>query len=169
MTGFERYVELYSRDLTRFCTRLCGDIHDAEDLFQDTWTRAYAKRALFVPKNTDAPEKEFKNWLFTICVNLYRNTGRQKYNAANQTFRTNEEKERFFASISDDEKDIDAYIDLYDALRALPKKHRLVIVLFYYRAFSVKEIAHMLSIPEGTVKSRLNTAKNLLKRRLSDE
>ena len=43
MTDFERYVAEYSRELTRFCIKLCGDVHDAEDLFQDTWARALDK------------------------------------------------------------------------------------------------------------------------------
>jgi len=44
-----------------------------------------------------------------------------------------------------------------------------VLVLYYFRKFSQGEIAMMLEIPEGTVKSRLSTAKKLLKRRLSRE
>ena len=163
MTDFEKYVALYSRDLTRFCMKLCGNVHDAEDLFQDTWARALDKLKLY------DEQRSFKNWLFAICVNLYKNTGKSKYNSARIVFATDEEKERFFASIPDKNKDIDAYIALHTALGELPKKHRVVIILFYFKEFSLKEISEILNIPEGTVKSRLNTAKNLLKRRLYDE
>ena len=160
LTDFDSYAERYSRDLTRFCLKLCGDTQDAEDLFQDTWVRAFDKIDRY------DSEKSFKTWLFAICVNIYKNSGRSKYNTSRLSFRTTEEKERFLNSVPDDEKDLDAYIALHAALSELPKKHRAVIILFYFREFTQKEISEILNIPEGTVKSRLNTAKGMLKRRL---
>lgn len=163
MTDFERYVAEYSPDLTRFCMKLCADVHDAEDLFQDTWARAFDKFDRYKPENS------FKSWLFTVCVNCFKNSKREKYNSSKAVFSTPEEKERFIRSIPAGEQDIDAYLDLHTAIHTLPKKHRVVLVLHYFREFSQGEIAMMLEIPEGTVKSRLSTAKKLLKRRLSRE
>ena len=163
MTDFERYVADYSPQLTRFCIKLCGNVHDAEDLFQDTWTRALDRFELY-----DA-QQNFRNWLFAICANLFKNSKKSKYNTSRAMFATQEEKDRYLRSIPSADQDIDDYLDLYDAMMSLPKKHRLVIVLYYYRDFTQREIADMLDIPEGTVKSRLNTAKKLLKRRLYDE
>lgn len=163
MTDFERYVADYSPDLTRFCMKLCGNIHDAEDLFQDTWARVFDKFEQY------EPDRSFKSWLFAICANIFKNTKKSKYNSSKAVFATDEEKERFIRSIPDKEQDVDAYLDLHAAMQTLQKKHRVVIVLFYFREFSLSEIALMLEIPEGTVKSRLNTAKKLLKRRLSHE
>lgn len=163
MTDFEGYTEKYSRDLTRLCTKLCSDPHDAEDLFQDTWVRAFNRIDQY------DSSKSFKTWLFTICVSIYRNSGKSKYNTSRLSFRTTEEKERFLNSIPDGEKDIDAYLSLQAALSELPKKHRAVIILYYFREFSQKETAQILGIPEGTVKSRLSTAKKLLKRRLDND
>ena len=40
MTDFDEYVARYSRYLSKFCIKLCGDLDDADDLFQDTWMRA---------------------------------------------------------------------------------------------------------------------------------
>ena len=160
MTDFDRYVSLYSQDLTRLCLKLCADPHDAEDLFQDTWTRAFDKIDRY------SSDYSFKTWLFTICVNIFKNSAKSKYNTAKLNFADSDEKERFLDSIPDETEDIDSYIALRSALSALPKKHRAVIILYYYREFSQREIAQMLDIPEGTVKSRLNTAKKLLKRRL---
>ncbi|MBQ6154171.1 MAG: RNA polymerase sigma factor [Ruminococcus sp.] len=163
MIGFEQYVELYSRDLSKFCIKLCGNIDDAEDLFQDTWTRALRYFKIYDEK------KSFKTWLFTICVNIYKNSSKLKYNSRKIEFSTTEEKERFFSTIPSSQEDRDEYIDLLSAIAALPKKHRVVITLYYFKEFSQKEIAEILSIPEGTVSSRLTTAKKLLKRRLSDD
>ena len=163
MTDFERYTADYSPELTRFCMKLCGNVHDAEDLFQDTWTRAFDRFEQYDPAYS------FKSWLFAICANIFRNSKKQKYNSARAEFATGEEKERFIRSIPDAQQDIDAYLDLRAAILSLPKKHRVILVLYYFREFSQREIASMLDIPEGTVKSRLNTAKKLLKRRLTYE
>ena len=163
MTDFEAYVAQYARDLSKFCIKLCGNIDDADDLFQDTWTRALAH---FDAYN---PALSFKTWLFTICVNLYRNTGKRKYNTTRREFSSTEEKERFLNTVAAEAEDIDERLDLYRALDTLPKKYRLVLTLYYLRAFTGREIAGMLGIPEGTVSSRLHHAKKLLKRRLQDE
>lgn len=143
--------------------KLCGNVHDAEDLFQDTWARAVDKFDRY------DPALSFKSWLFAICANIFKNSAKRKYNTSRAIFASEEEKERFIRSIPDRQTDIDAYLDLHAAMLSLPKKHRLVLVLYYFREFSQSEIALMLDIPEGTVKSRLNTAKKLLKRRLYDE
>ncbi|MBQ6152331.1 MAG: sigma-70 family RNA polymerase sigma factor [Ruminococcus sp.] len=163
MNEFEHYVERYSADLFRFCFKLCADQDDAEDLFQDTWTKALSKI------DTYDSDRDFRIWLFSICVNTYKDTVRKKYNSLKIRFQNNEEKERFLRSIPTEQKDIDEYVDLYNAINSLNKKHRVVIALYYFKEFSVKEIAEILSIPEGTVHSRLNTAKKHLKRRLSHE
>lgn len=163
MTEFEQYVERYSRDLMRFCFKLCGNRYDADDLFQETWTKAMEHFARY------QSDKSFKSWLFTICANTFRDSAKEKYNSTKALFQNEEEKERFLNSIPTRSEDVDLYLDLYDALHSLPKKHRLVITLYYFREFSQKEIAEILSIPEGTVASRLNTAKKRLKRRLSHE
>ena len=76
MTDFERYVAEYSRELTRFCIKLCGDVHDAEDLFQDTWARALDKFDQYDQSSS------FKSWLFTICANLFRNSKKLKYKSS---------------------------------------------------------------------------------------
>ena len=163
MTEFERYTAEYSPELTRFCMKLCGNVHDAEDLFQDTWARAFERIDQY------DPSLSFKNWLFAICANIFKNSKKLKYNSSKVVFSSQEEKERFISSIPAAEQDIDGYLDLHAAVHALSKKHRVVLVLYYFREFSQSEIASMLEIPEGTVKSRLNTAKKLLKRRLTHE
>lgn len=163
MNEFDQYVELYSADLMRFCYKLCGNQYDAEDLFQDTWTKALRRI------DTYDAGRDFRTWLFSVCANTFKDAGRKKYNSMKLHFQNNEAKERFLHSIPTEEKDIDRYMDLYDAIGSLNKKHRIVIALYYFKEFSTKEIAEILSIPEGTVHSRLNTARKNLKRRLSDE
>ena len=60
----------------------------------------------------------------------------------------------------------DDHSDLYEALLSLDEKYRLPVVLFYLEGFKTREIAGLLGVPEGTVKSRLRTARELLRKDL---
>ena len=61
------------------------------------------------------------------------------------------------------------YLQLHRAIATLSKKLRITLTLFYFKDYTVKEISEILNIPEGTVKSRLNTARRIIKRRLENE
>ena len=63
----------------------------------------------------------------------------------------------------------DADRELHDAILRLDEKHRVPIVLHYLEGYSVKEIARMLKLPTGTVKSRMTSARETLKKTLSEE
>jgi len=65
--------------------------------------------------------------------------------------------------------DSDTYFDLYEAMQKLTDNHRLVITLYYYEGYSVKEIAKLTGVTQGTVKSRLGRARNQLKQFLKEE
>ncbi len=161
---FDQYTAQYSADLTRLCISLCCDLHEAEDLFQDTWLRALKG---FDTYNEEYP---FDKWLFSICVNTFKNKVRLFYNRKKIDFATDEEKQAFFNSIPDTANEApDAYYELHSAIMHLPKKLRAVIVLYYFRESSVSETAEILNIPEGTVKSRLHSARQQIKRRLERE
>ncbi len=62
----------------------------------------------------------------------------------------------------------DSYSELWDVIAKLKEEYRLVVVLFYYNEMPVKEIAHVLGISVGTVKSRLSRAREFLKKELED-
>ena len=59
--------------------------------------------------------------------------------------------------------------EILEAVNSLGEKHRLVVILRYYSGFSNEEIAHTLNIPSGTVRSRLHTARQRLKRLLAEQ
>lgn len=162
--NFNDYITKYSLDLTRLCLSLCGNRADADDLFQDTWYKAMKNYSKY---NRALP---FDKWLFAICVNTYKNNVKLAFNRRNVSFANDEEKMRFMNSIPDiTEKNSDDYIMLHTAIQKLDKKRRIVLVLFYFKDYSIKEISEILKIPEGTVKSRLYSAKSELKRSMSYE
>ena len=160
---FEEYVEMYSDDLSRLCLSLCLNTQDAEDLFQDTWLKAIKNYSKY---NSSYP---FDKWLYSICVNTFKNTLKLSYNKNKAIFNTLEDKEYFLNSIPDNSSlDIAQYFELRRIIADLPKKLRTVVVLKSFKDYSLNEIAEMLDIPEGTVKSRLHNAKNIIKRRLGE-
>jgi RNA polymerase sigma-70 factor (ECF subfamily) len=157
-----QYIRNYGKRLYGLCTFLCANSYEAEDLYQETWLK--------VVKNIDRydPSKEFEPWLTTICVNTYRNTLRRILkNPVFNTFATTEEKEQAINSIPAPEGC--DYSDLYAAIDNLPEKLRLTVLLFYFRDMDIESVAAVLGIPPGTVKSRLNKARKLLKEVLTDE
>lgn len=158
----DQYIRQYGRRLYGLCLHLCADRADAEDLYQETWLK--------VMKNLDQFDqvREFEPWLTKICVNEYRNVLRRlRRSPVYDRFATNEEKDLLLASIKAEERK--DYMDLYAAIRKLPEKLRVTVILYYFEDMDIRSTARMLGIPEGTVKSRLNQAKKRLKGVLEHE
>lgn len=161
---FDEYIRRYSRDLTRLCISLCRNTAEADDLFQETWCKAIKNQEKY---NSYMP---FEKWLYAICVNTFKNTHKLFYNKFKINFRNEEEKTAFFNSIPDFSiENSDEYFELHKIISSLPKKQKAVIILYYFKDYTAKEIAQMLDISEGTVKSRLHYAKDYIRRRLKNE
>jgi RNA polymerase sigma-70 factor (ECF subfamily) len=138
----------------RFALRLSGSESDAEDLTQQTFLSAH--RHL---DQLRAPEKA-RSWLLSITRNAYLKRSRQPRNI---TFSS-------MASPPDpvgepSETQVDEEL-LRQALDELPEEYRTPLILYYFEEFSYRDIAELLSIPMGTVMSRLSRAKTHLRTRL---
>jgi len=161
-TLINQYIQQYGKRLYGFCLYLCKSVHDAEDLYQETWLK--------VVKSIDRydPQKEFEPWLTTICVNTYRNMLRKLSRSPFfDQFTSNEEKDDFFAQCAVIEST--DYSWLHEMIDQLPEKLRLTLILYYFREMSVESTAKVLNIPNGTVKSRLSKARKMLKEALEHE
>jgi len=159
---FDEYVGLYGARLFGLCLKLCAHRQDAEDLYQETWYKAY--------KNFDKydPARGVEGWLTTICVNAYRDTlRRQKWRGLLVRFGTTEQQDLALANIP--EPVPPDYTDVHEAVQALPGKYRTVIVLYYFNGLDVAQTARALGLPVGTVKYQLHRARELLKRRLEED
>ena len=156
---FDEYISVYGKRLFGLCQKLCGHREDAEDLYQETWIKAYK----FIDKYD--PGKEFEGWLTSICVNTYRDMlRRQKWKSLFIQFGSNEEKDLALSSIPAQEKT--DYPEVREAVNKLPPKYRIVTTLYYFNGLDVKKTSEALNIPEGTVKYQLHKAREMLKRRL---
>lgn len=151
-----------------FAYKLTLDEEDAKDLVQDTYLKAYRFISSF-QQGTNA-----KAWLFRILKNSFINDYRKK---SRQPAKIDyQEVEQIYNS---DEADYEMTIDLRsetirnkigdevsNALNSLPVDFRVVIILCDLEGFTYEEMAKILDIPIGTVRSRLHRARNLLKEKL---
>ncbi len=157
----DQYIQQYGRRLYGLCRSLCADPFDADDLYQETWLRVVKHISQY------DPSREFEPWITRICVNTYRSILRRLAKSPLLDFSNVDEKDRLLSSISAPEKP--DYAPLYEAVGRLPEKLRLAVILFYFRGEDLASAAEILNIPVGTVKSRLNKARKILKEVLADE
>lgn len=157
----DQYIRQYGKWLFGLCMTLCGDPYEAEDLYQETWLKVVRNISRY------DPAREFEPWLTKICVNTYRNTLRRIARSPVLNFRDTREKDTMMQSVPAPEKK--DYEPLYEAVRNLPEKMRLTVVLFYFEDMDIRSAAEVLGVPPGTVKSRLSKARKLLKEVLGDE
>lgn len=157
----DQYINQYGKRLYGLCVTLCTNTFDAHDLYQETWLK--------VLKSIDRfdSSKEFEPWLTRICVNTYRNLIKRRSILSVVEFQSNEDKDAFMQSIPEEDKK--NYKPLYEAIDKLPDKLRLTVILFYFRDMDISSTATVLKVPAGTVKSRLNKARKLLKEMLENE
>jgi RNA polymerase sigma-70 factor (ECF subfamily) len=148
-----------------FALRLTMDPTDAEDLVQDTVVKAYRFFSSY-EKGTNA-----KAWLFRILKNSYINNYRKKSKRPNEV--DYDEVSTFYETIRADQTDTSdleerMYRDMLDdtvtkALEDLPEDFRSVVLLCDVEGFTYEEIANMLDVPIGTIRSRLHRGRNLLR------
>ena len=157
----DQYIQRYGKRLYGLCRSLCPNRFDADDLYQETWLR--------VLKHLDRydPSRAFEPWLAKICVNTHRSALRRLARSPLLDFASGQDKDRLLDSIPAPEgKD---YLPLYEAVGKLPDKLRQAVALFYFQGMDLAAAAQTLGIPVGTMKSRLNKARKLLKEALADE
>lgn len=161
----DQYIHLYGKRLYGLCLTLCASAFDADDLYQETWLKVVKNIAQY------DKTKEFEPWLTRICVNTYRNTLRRiARSPVFNRFSSNEEKDAVFDAVTAEQTDQESdYTPLYQAIGRLPEKLRVTVVLFYFQEMDIASTAQVLGIPIGTVKSRLNKSRKLLKEALSHE
>lgn len=162
--SFELLVRRHSRELYQFALRFTGDPMAAEDVVQDTFVKIHQAGDSF------DPARRFKPWLFTVAANkardyLRRIGRRREVPFEAQVGGENEAGQRFIDLLSGD--DVLPHEDLLldekrrfvkGVMGAMPPRYFEVLILAYYHRFPYKEIAEIVGIPLGTVKSRLHAA-----------
>jgi RNA polymerase sigma-70 factor (ECF subfamily) len=166
MDAFEQLVIRHQKKMVNIACRITGSYEDACDVAQDAFVSAWKEIKRFERKS------RFSTWLYTITVNLSRNRLKQTVTARN----------RHEVSIHAEEGSIhidppstepsalemlekrDVKKSVHDCIGKLEEEFRLVVVLRDLQGFAYNEIGDMLKVAEGTVKSRLFRAREMLKK-----
>lgn len=149
---FEQLVLQSENTLYRVSMSILKNEHDAQDTVHEAILKAYEN--LHKLNN----EEFFKTWLVRILINECKRTLKKSERT------TSLENEKLPEISSRDNPYLS--VEVGEAINSLPEKIRLVIIMFYVEECSIKEIKRVLNIPEGTVKSRLNKGRLLLKEQL---
>ena len=167
---FEQFVLNDGKDILRFCRMTCGSKESGDELYQDTMLKLLEK----LPRLDF--QQNVKSYALSISILLWKNK-KKKYANRNRLMpmdsinRVEEEGAPSYAdhvAISpesillqeEEKKTVQAVVS------NLPERLRLPIYLYYSSNTSVQEIAEILKIPIGTVKSRMHNAKRILKKEL---
>ena len=170
--GFEQLIQTHGNDIYRFCYHLTGCAEDADDLYQDTLCKAFEIRRRLRDPEDGETLKEERNYCLGIAIRLYKNLFRKKSRHIVESL--DDEQKKFSEKLASggkiDEKlaKQEMQAQVRNSIQALPLRQRSVIYLFYYSELSIKDIASLLHIPTGTVKSRLNKAKSALRKELEE-
>ncbi len=147
---YTRIFNLFKNDVYRLAFSYTKNYLESDDIVQSVFIKLY--------KNFDRFEDDIciKKWLTRVTINecktLFLSAWKRKMFPIT-------EKEENIAIDKEKQKDI----GLIDSLFQLPKKYRIVLFLFYYEDYKIKEIAEILNIKEATIKTRLSRGRTLLK------
>lgn len=166
ITELEDCIMCHGTDIYHFCLQLTKNKEEAEDLYQDTF--------LMVMKKLTSLEKEQnpKSYLLSICINLWKNKKR-KYAwrqriAGVEPLSEGKDYHQITIHPEDEILQKEQKEMVQHAIKKLNDKYRIPVYLYYMEELQLEEIAKILNIPKGTVKSRLFKARKLLKERLEN-
>ena len=167
---FELFVRNNGKDILRFCRMTCGNQESGDELYQDTMLKLLEKK-----QRLDF-EHNLRSYALSISILLWKNKKKKYMN-----------RKRLMPMESIEQLETEGNLNIADStvispesaivqkeiddtvkqlVANLPERYRMLIHLYYSANLSVEEIAEMLHIPKGTVKSRMSKARNLLKKEL---
>lgn len=163
------FAELTHRHLGgvySFILRFVGSAHDAEDITQDTFLKAWKSLKKYNPSAS-----KFKTWLFRIARNSAIDFLRKKKHIPFSQFETESGANMLTETVADAEELPDALLmkledakELHATLEELPPKAREILLLYYTNDLTFEEIGEMLGEPANTVKSRHRRALQALRK-----
>lgn len=149
----ELLVTQFGDHLYAAAYNICKNAADAEDVVQDTLIQYHLTSIEF------ENEEHMKAWLFRVVINKSKNLVRSIWHTRRVSLDENQETIEFT-----EPRDR----TLFDAVMELPLKYRVVIHLFYYEDYNIHEIASILKITNGAVKTRLSRGRQMLKKELQE-
>jgi RNA polymerase sigma-70 factor (ECF subfamily) len=160
--AFSELVRIHAQGVQNVIYRMCGDMQLAEDAAQETFIQAWLHLSSY------RPQSSLRNWLYRIAVNTTTDMLRKEKRilpGAMEDFHLTDSQPSPEGRFLMEERT--ALVQ--KAISSLPDASRAVLVLKEYEGLSYQEIANVLDIPIGTVMSRLNYARGLLKKELEGQ
>jgi RNA polymerase sigma-70 factor (ECF subfamily) len=167
--AFDTLIRSYEKRVYNLAYRLSGHYDEANDISVDAFIRVFQALRLF------RGDANFSTWLFRIVTNVYldrRKRTRNKQHLSLEEYIELEENS-VARQVEDPAPTPDAHAEaserrdmLQQAINSLPDYQRAMIVLYHTEGLSYEEIADVLALPIGTVKSRLNRARLTLREKL---
>ncbi|MGN1432779.1 MAG: RNA polymerase sigma factor [Ruminococcus sp.] len=149
-----RIAEQYTDIVYRAALSYCKNINDAEDAVQNTFVKLLKTDTEF---NDD---EHIRKWLIRVAVNECKNIWKSFWRRNVTSFEELEKEPEYLESDK---------TELFSEVMKLPQKYRVVLHLYYYEGYCVKEIAQLVGISESNVQTRLMRARNKLKLQLEEE
>ncbi|HUW63989.1 MAG TPA: sigma-70 family RNA polymerase sigma factor [Spirochaetia bacterium] len=167
--AFEVLVHLHEKKIYNFCLYLSGNNEDAQDLAQEVFVKAFYSLSGF------RRESSFYTWLHKIVVNTWISWQRKRKNTPTVSLERQGEDGTYVMDLPDpaadpvDQAQTTELRDFFNKeLESLNNEYRTVLVLREIEGFSYEEIAATTSASVGTVKSRLNRARQILKDKIKE-
>ena len=158
--AFDQLMERFYQKLLRMAYLISGSYADSEDIVQETFVICWANRGRI------RDPKHFSSW-------LYKTMTREAWRYCKKSRREQPMEEVFGEQEPGGSSLLEEVVarsrdqELYEAIKKLPVKQRTAVILYYFNELSTKEAAAVMGCLEGTVKSRLYTAREYLKKELS--
>lgn len=158
--AIEMLVRQYEAGVFKLAYSILGDEADANEVTQETFI------AVLKSLRTYQEKKTFKAWIYTIALNLSRSQLRKRKiierlkMTVGGIFRIETQKQ---VTPEDEVIKTEKEAAIWNELNKLDERHRTVVVLRYFHELSISEISEIMSINEGTIHSRLHTARERLR------
>ena len=160
--SWEDVVSQHSARVYRLAYRLTGNPHDAEDLTQEVFVRVFRSLSSYTPGT-------FEGWLHRITTNLFLDQARRKSKIRFDALGDDADQRLPGRMPSPDAQVADGMFDddIEIALAALPPEFRAAVVLCDIEGLSYDEIADVLGVKLGTVRSRIHRGRKMLRTALA--
>jgi RNA polymerase sigma-70 factor (ECF subfamily) len=167
--SYTEIVRRYQGRVTNLISRVLNDRNGSDDLAQEVFVR------VFVHRRNYRRGSKFSTWLFTIAANLAKNEIRRRVRRRNwfSLDAMTDVLHDSMIQLADPTEGREALLEREQlqgevgrAIETVPEKYRLALVLRDIEGLAYEEIADVLGVPGGTVRSRINRARSMLKRKL---
>ncbi len=149
----EALIETYKNNIYAIAFNVCKNVHDAEDVVQDTFIQYMSIKKDF------ETEQHIRAWLIRVAINKAKNK--------NVTFfrRNMLPLEDYMETLTFESSESS---EIFETVMKLPEKYRVIIHLFYYEDYSINEIADITKISVSNVKVRLSRGRMMLRETLKE-